>query len=396
MSKDRIQQEALELVRAYKRCGLGITMGGGKTVIGLKHMAERFEPGKRFLVVAPKRSIFKSWEAAANEFGLAHLVPFIDFSTYLSLHKQSLNYKVVYLDECHSLLPSHGSWLQQFEGMILGLTGTPPRFERTGRAEMIERFCPIVYTYVTDEAVADGILNDYRIIVHHLKLDVRNTVQVTNRKTGQRWYTSEWESYRYWEDRIESGKGLITLKDKEWMRLQRMRVLMGFPSKVCYTQELLGRTAGKTIVFANTQQQAEDICKNSYHASNPKSRDNLELFVKGTISCLSTVAQLNEGVSIPDLKEGIILHAYSNERKTAQRIGRLLRLNLDEVATAHVLCYDGTIDENWVQAAVHDFNEEKIFHYYPWKRKLFNCYGEQLEARTELPDGCADWIPSSI
>jgi len=378
MSKNVIQQEALELVRGRKRCGLGITMGGGKTLIGLQHMAEQFEPGDRFLVVAPKRSIFKSWEATAYEFGLAYLLPAIDFSTYLSLHKQPLNYKVVYLDECHSLLHSHEAWLAKYQGVILGLTGTPPRFTMTEKGQMVERFCPIVYTYVTDEAVKDGILNDYKIVVHHLKLDVRNTVKVTNRKTGQSWYTSEWESYRYWEDRMEVNGGSNS-KDIEWLRLQRMRVLMEFPSKVTYAKQLLVQTSNKTIVFANTQRQAEEICAYSYHASNLQSNRNLELFVKGEIQCLSSVSQLNEGISIPDLKEGIILHAYSNERKTAQRIGRLLRLNPNEVATAHVLCYDGTVDENWVQEALHGFNGEKIFHYYPWKQKLFNFYGEQMD-----------------
>ena len=33
------------------------------------------------------------------------------------------------------------------------------------------------------------------------------------------------------------------------------------------------------------------------------------------------------------------MHAYGNERKTAQRIGRLLRLNPSESAVCHILCY---------------------------------------------------------
>jgi superfamily II DNA or RNA helicase len=80
---------------------------------------------------------------------------------------------------------------------------------------------------------------------------------------------------------------------------------------------------------------------------------------------MSCVLQLSEGVTIPNLKQGIIMHAYGNERKTAQRIGRLLRLNPTETATCHVLCYKGTQDEYWVQNALKGFDQSKIKYYNP-------------------------------
>jgi superfamily II DNA or RNA helicase len=70
--------------------------------------------------------------------------------------------------------------------------------------------------------------------------------------------------------------------------------------------------------------------------------------------------QLNEGVNIPNLKQGIIMHAYGNERKAAQRIGRLLRLNPDDKAIVHVLCYKDTIDEKWVTDALEGFDQSKV------------------------------------
>ena len=75
---------------------------------------------------------------------------------------------------------------------------------------------------------------------------------------------------------------------------------------------------------------------------------------------MSCVLQLNEGVTIPNLKEGIILHAYGNERKSNQRIGRLLRLNPDDTAQIHILCYKNTVDEKWVESALQDLDPEKI------------------------------------
>jgi superfamily II DNA or RNA helicase len=217
ISKDTIQAEALAVLAGRKRSGLGIATGGGKTLIGLRHMSELYKAGDCFLVVAPRRSIFHSWETAARQFGLSYLLPFISFSTYVSLSKQSLNFKAVYLDECHSLLYSHANWLEQYDGIIVGLTGTPPRFSLSEKGQMVERYCPLVYTYFTDDAVLDGILNDYRIIVHHLKLDVEKTIKVVQQNTGRVWYTSEWEAYRYWDKRIELSKQETSPKDVKWL-----------------------------------------------------------------------------------------------------------------------------------------------------------------------------------
>jgi superfamily II DNA or RNA helicase len=75
---------------------------------------------------------------------------------------------------------------------------------------------------------------------------------------------------------------------------------------------------------------------------------------------LSCVLQLNEGINIPELRQGIIMHAYGNERKASQRIGRLLRLNPDEKAIVHILCYMNTVDEKWVKDALESFDQSKI------------------------------------
>jgi superfamily II DNA or RNA helicase len=102
------------------------------------------------------------------------------------------------------------------------------------------------------------------------------------------------------------------------------------------------------------------MCTHSYHSNNPDSETNLQDFKAGNITKLSCVLQLNEGVNISGLKQGIIMHAYGNERKASQRIGRLLRLNPDDKAIVHILCYVGTVDEKWVKEALEDFDQSKI------------------------------------
>lgn len=363
MSKrEEIQQEALDMAIANKRCGLAISMGVGKTLIGLQYIDYYQQANMkklRVLIVAPKVSIFDSWNSDASKFGIS--LDNAEYTTYLSLHKKNPgHYDIVILDECHSLLSSHTAFLGQFAGRILGLTGTPPRHHQSEKGKMVHQFCPMLYSYITDDAVSDDILNDYRIIVHKMPLSNVNSIPVNMKSSGMQFYTSERKSYDYWTKRIVAAQ---TKKQEQIASVMRMRVLMDFKTKETYVKKLLGDIEDKCIVFCNTQDQADRISKRSYHSNNPESEDNLQDFKDGKISELSCVLQLNEGINIPELRAGIIMHAYGNERKSSQRIGRLLRLNPTETAYVHILCYKDSVDERWVAEALRDLDQRKIKYF---------------------------------
>jgi superfamily II DNA or RNA helicase len=359
-NKSQVQQEALKEILKHNKAGVEISMGVGKTLLGLMHMVETCKEiyNPKFLVVAPKVSIFDSWKSDAKKHGYDHLLDSITFTTYISLRKESYDYDVIYLDECHSLKNNHDFYLDMAvkQGIhILGLTGTYPKFKSGEKGEMCNKYCPKVYEYKTDDAVEDKILNDYRIYVHMVDLSEVNDLEVT--AGGKTWRTSERKNYEYWTSRINSTD---QPKSLQIMRVMRMKAMMGFPSKERKVLELLTRRKTKTILFANTQEQADRLAPHSYHSNNSKSKENLEMFKKGEIELLSAVEQLSEGVNIPELRSGIIMHAYSNNRKASQKIGRLLRLNPDDTAGVHILCYRNTVDEEWVKSAVSHLNPEKI------------------------------------
>lgn len=360
MSKrDQIQQDALTVALNNKRCGLGISMGVGKTLIGLKYIDyyRGFNKKVRVLIVAPKLSIFESWKSDAEKFNID--LSFTKFTTYLSLNKEDpFEYDLLVLDECHSLLDSHLNFLGAYTGKILGLTGTPPRYADSAKGRMVTQFCPIKFTYITDDAVEDDILNDYRIIVHKMGLSSANNIPV--KLKDKEFYTSETKNYNYWSQRVYEAN---SPKQRQITSVMRMRALMDFKTKEDYAKKLLDDIEDKCIVFANTQDQADRLCKYSVHSNNPDAEGNLDNFKSGRIQKLSCVLQLNEGVNIPELRAGIIMHAYGNERKSNQRIGRLLRLNPTETAVVHILCYKDTIDEKWVDEALKDLDQSKIKYF---------------------------------
>lgn len=354
MDREEVQREALRATDGKKRCSVVLGTGVGKTLIGLSHMERNTTSMMNVLVVAPKRSIFQSWAEDAVKFGKKDLLDRIIFCTYIALSKKDPNdYDAVYLDEMHSLLDSHRLFLNDFNGMIMGLTGTPPKYMDSEKGRMVSAFCPVIYTFKADDAIENGILNDYQIVVHQLTLSNEKVYEA--KMYNKPYLTSEIANYTYWSRRLDVGGGNMHM-----MRIMRMKALMEYPSKELYTRKLMESISTKCIIFANTQIQADKLCVHSYHSNNPESEVNLLMFKEGKINKLSTVMQLNEGVNIPNLKQGIIMHAYGNERKAAQRIGRLLRLNPDDKAIVHILCYMDTVDEKWVKEALEGFDQTKI------------------------------------
>ena len=365
-NQEIVQEEALNKALDHDRCGLGISMGVGKTRVAINHIIKNYNSLIKVLVVAPKKSIFQSWIDELEKMNCAELAKHMVFSTYLSINKQDPNdFDIVYLDECHSLLESHDPFLSAFKGKIIGLTGTPPQRRGSEKYRMVDKYCPIVYTFSVDEATDQDILNDYQIIVHELMLSKLQTLSKTT-KENKKWYTSEYKDYEYYTGRVYDAQ---TQKQKQFASIMRMRGLMEYKTKEDYMKGLIKNIGQKCIIFANTHKQADRVCSHSYHSGNPDSEDNLQLFSDGRIDKLSCVLQLSEGVNIPGLQQGIIMHSYGNERKSSQRIGRLLRLNPNQTATCHILCYKGTVDEKWVKSALKDFDSEKIKYFNPLNPK---------------------------
>jgi superfamily II DNA or RNA helicase len=369
MRKQALQDNILMVIRNQKRAGVAVATGVGKTLLGLRDMDYLLTEDrlcgsvtKPFLVAAPTQAILNSWPQEARKFGLAHLLDQLDFTTYRSLGKTLAEgrYHKLYLDECHALKDSHEPALQAHvarKNHILGLTGTPPAQPQSEKGRLVATYCPIVVDYTTDEAVLAGLLNDYRLVVHRLRLrSVRDYVLTT--KSGSQFTTSERENYHYWTTRLANAA-----QDKlsiETLRILRMQALMNYPSKGRYMAHLASQFSEKVLLFTCNQQQAEQQTAHTYHSKNKHSQANLAKFNTGEIPRLACVAQLSEGINIPNLQVGIIWHAFGNERKATQRIGRMLRLNPDQTATVHLLMYQDTIDEHWVAQALAAFDPAKI------------------------------------
>lgn len=358
MTREEIQQEALENIQGKQRSGINVSMGVGKTYIGLQDMRLCYHETVSYLVVGPTKNILQSWKDEIAKWGMEGLLEHITFSTYRSINKQENKFDVVYLDECHSLKFSHGNWLKAHAekgGRIVGMTGTYPKYMKTEKGKMCDHFVPKVFEYNMDDAVDDSILNDYEIIVHQLQLDTSKTLKKKGKKGD--WETSEASDYAYWCRTINDSYPGEEMK----LRIMRMKAMQSYPSKMKYMKKLLDKQTEKTIVFVNYKKQADEISPYVHYSGKKRiSQANLEKFKSGEIMQLAAVEQLSQGINVPNLKVGLIAHAYANNRQASQKIGRLLRLNPDDKATIHILCYSDTIDKTWVKSALESLNGDKI------------------------------------
>lgn len=359
-SKDEIQDEVCAIIAPLRLAGIEVSMAVGKSRIGLKDMMRKYYETAKFLVVVPRRAIIASWKEECKKAGVEFLLAHIKFTTYKSLPEETFDYDTIYLDECHSMTFTHGDYLSLYDrhhnGRIIGLTGTYPKFAKGEKGVMCKRFCPKVFTYTVDEAVDEKMLNDYQIFVHQLRLSAVQDLEI-KRKAGPSWKSSELKQYQYYIKAVEES---FNPESRYRATIRLISILQSFPTKEKYAKVLLEKQTDKTIVFANTQAQADRLCQHSHHTKNKRSKLNLQLFKDGEINHLSAVEQLSEGVTIPQLKCGIIMHSYANNRKAAQKIGRMLRLNPDDTGTIHILCYADTVDERWVKEALSSFNQSKI------------------------------------
>jgi superfamily II DNA or RNA helicase len=337
--REFIQKEAYDSAISKDRRTIVMSVGAGKTKVALE-IAKQYS---KVHVVVPKVSMYKTWkdENIIHNVGI-NLV----FTTYRSLaNLDPSKVEFIIFDEVHSLTLAHADWIRKlYKGPILGLTGTPPVYGF--KKEIVKYNIPICYEIYEDDVISLNIINDYRIIVHAVELDTRKNLTVHyGPDKSKSFVTSEQASYNKY-----AGMG---------DPIKILSILTGFNSKITYIEHLAKTLDTKTIIFVNKKVQADKLGI-SYHSDNPYSQQNLEDFSEGYIKQLVCVQQLNEGINIPDLETGIIMHAYSNPRITQQRIGRLLRLSPDKVCTVHILCYRKTIEEHWIKNALTKYEPSKI------------------------------------
>lgn len=363
--KDKLQKE-VQLLWEQNNCkGLAaLCTGAGKSKIAVNIITDDIHKGKWLLVVPTEKLRDENWLEEFNKWKKKTYYSKLDRECYASLSKIDLTkYDGIILDEAHNVTEANSEPFKKLSKeqlnslKILALTATPPLED-----EKIEIFKYLQLKKIKelklDEGVKLGIVAPYEIIVVETQLDniKKNCKGGTKDKP---FLTTEAANYEFKSRQIQKmqfgGKPV-----PKFLYLNRMHMIYGLQSKTEAAKLILKQIPNdkKTLIFAGTIEQAEELESNTFHS---KSDDKLlKLFQANKINRLSCVQSLNEGINIKDLDIGLVVQLNSNPRNLIQRVGRLVRIREGHKAKIYILSCVGTQDEKWVEKAIEGLDRNNI------------------------------------
>lgn len=363
--KDKLQKEVQFLWEKNNYKGLAaLCTGAGKSKIAINIISDNKHKGKWLLIVPTEKLRDENWAEEFSKWKKKTYYSKLDRECYASLAKVDLSkYTGVILDEGHNITlansePFRALSKKQLKSLkILALTATPPTEEN--KIEIFNYLgLSMIKEVKLDEGVDLGIVASYEIIVVETQLD--NTKLNSQGGTKDKpFMTTEASNYQFKSRRIQqiqfSGKPV-----PKFLYLNRMHMLYDLQSKTDAAKLILNSITkdAKTLIFAGSIKQAEELEKNTFHSKTDDK--DLKLFQKNKINKLSCVQSLNEGINISDLDIGVVVQLNSNPRNLIQRIGRLVRLRNGHKAKIYILSCSNTQDEKWVEKAIEGLDRNNI------------------------------------
>lgn len=342
--REIIQNQAIEAGITNKYCTLVLPIRAGKSKVGIE-IAKNYN---KVLVSYPNETIFSSWKETSEKFGLS--IENITFTTHLSINKFDLSeFDLVIIDELHSFSEANIEFfVENLPKRAIGLTGTPSDIGI--KKSFIDNYLPIKYEIGID--ITTGHTNkDYQITIHLLKPSEKKDILL---KSGKYW--SEKAKIDFWNNKYNR-----TFDFQDMLRL--IQSIQNSKTKFDYLRKLSNKL-DRGMIFLETSKQCDELGIPSYHSKNKDSEKNLEDFQEGKINLLSSIGQLRQGVTIKNCNKAIILHCYSSNNKSIQKLGRVLNLVEGEESKAFIdiIALSGTREEQWVANALKELEQNKI-HY---------------------------------
>lgn len=366
--KDLVQAKARGLWNKTRKGTLAMATGTGKSKIAIDRAIQllKEKPAATILLVVPTTRLRDSnWKDEFEKWGAGDAWSRVNRSCYVSINKfDSTHWDLVILDEAHNITLFNATFFAANNVKeILGLTATPPRDQE--KIDLLNMFAPICFVYRMDEAVTEGLVAPYKITIYSVPLN-RDDKYIQGGTKIKPFMSTEAANYLYLCKRIDAANFMGDTM-KKITRIARMTFLKNLRSKTDAIRTLLASCpqGERMVVFCGSIEQAEEVLPGQTYHSKLKGKtkdDALNAFIAGTISKLSCVSALNEGINITNVDSGVVSSFDSNPKNITQRIGRFVRLRPGHVAQIHILVAQGTIEETWISKALVDFDQNNIVY----------------------------------
>ena len=310
---------------------------------------------KEVLIAYPDNKIRDSWIAdfEAMEYDAEN----ITYTTHLSLHKhQDLTFDLVVIDEIHLLSEAQieaCKELLEHNKQVLGLTGTLSRFTEETLSQELDLM--VIAEYPMEQAIQDGVIVDYEIMVKKVPLD---NVKKLNFKGKWRTEKKQFDALSWAINQSE-----ISGRNTMFLRLARMRIIQNSIAKLKCTKRILEKNKDERIlVFCGVTSIADSLGIPSYHSKKGE-KELFEEFASGKGNHMAVVKIGNTGVTYKPLNKVIINYFDSNAENLAQKINRCMAMEYatpDKKAYIYIVSSNEPVELKWLSKALEFFDKNKI------------------------------------
>ena len=323
----------------------------------------------KVLITVPFNPIIESWTTEFTKWKLKKSqMKNIKVINQRNLDKETLtNYDIIICDEVLTLSDAQIALLKDVKknymnsGInILGVSGSVS--SETEKILKKELNLKPIYTYSIEDAIKDGIVANYEIILVPVNLDRTNKYIEAGTK-DKKFMTTELAHYQYLTAHFEkmkraawSNKGLEVVKMQAASK--RANFIYNCKSKVEAAKKIIDKYE-RCLIFTARTEVADTLSNgNGYHSKS--SSEVLDKFMSGDINKLGVCEMTNMGITFPNLKVGIFHQMKSGEESAIQKVMRMCNLEGDEVARIYIIYYKDTVDETWIKKALEGFDDAKI------------------------------------
>jgi len=318
------------------------------------NILEKTKPSS-ILIAYPDTKIKAAWQADFETRGYDDSG--VTYTTHLSLHKYKDNkYDMVIIDEIHLLSDNQlfaTKDLLKNNDVALGLTGTLSRWTEDTLCDHLD-MC-VVATYTIEQAIQEGVIVDYEIVVKLVPLDDRVKQDYKGKMRTEK---KQFDAYTWGINQSErEGKNTM------FLRLARMRIIQNSLAKRECTRRILQNFKDERIlVFCGVTKIADALGIPSYHSKKGE-KDMFEKFAAGEGNHMAVVKIGNTGVTYKPLNKVIINYFDSNAENLAQKINRCMAMeydNPDKKAKIYIICTTEDVERKWLKKALEFFDKNKI------------------------------------
>ena len=360
MTKNEIQRIIIDKIKkAYFRGIVLASVRSGKTrqlLTAIREMSDN-DLDTTILVGYPNTDIKNSW---IDECEKLEYYPNITYSTFKSLKKvQDNKYDFVVFDEAHSIPPNNilpiVSKLVKNNDKVILASGTYS--EDTLLNLKFSTGLQQIVNYSTDDAINDGIVNNFKVEVHLFKLDNTKSVQFGGLK---KWYSTDYKECQRMSKKIDNSFG----QDKMMAALFRMKMINSCQSLIRVVKKWIEDNPNKRFILFTGDEKVGLNYNIPMFNSKSKNNDVLKDFQEYRSNSLCLIKKGGTGVTYEGLDTILITDINSNSETLEQRCGRSLLFEEGKESVVHIFCSTEQFQLKWLESSLKSINQDRISYKY--------------------------------